>query len=905
MGLGRWALILLSTLPLLLVSLLAPVLTSGALLAFCFLQVLCHTSLEVGTSRGFLSFGLRLVLGLTLNAFLTVFLAGRDLILERGGRGEDKGGGIALPPAAIDGREELVTHTPIATLSVVVPCANESAWNVQHTVQAIWEATPGAELLEILLVDDASRPSLERQLSRAVSRSALFLTSHRARVLRNAEPRGLLRSKQRGADAAKGEAIVFLDCHVRPMEHWTEGLLEHLNADWRRVAVPLMTNLDPDTWQELQPHKGGQKMCLTWAADAFWCDGWPGDEVPLLSGGLMALTRRWWRLSGGLGPVDERMQGWGGENLDQSLRTWLCGGEIRAAENSRVAHLWRDGGKTAKATAPRYRLSEAQILRNRLRAAEAWMGPWASKVRSFEEFQVLAKRRHESYDSELQQLQRRLGCAPFANYLERFRELFRLTGLLPESVFHLQLESSEETRSDSLCLSVDPFQNFKPFLSRCIAGQAFQRWHLLGSEASGTFAVKLWNYDVCLAWYGGDFQTGMCSFFERSRFQEFAFQEELITVPRLTKVSQCLAGAPHERRAKLRSERREGLEGSAPLLASTGMGSWRLSGKWCLVPPREAQGNGDVELFLSPCSELGPKEQATLKELGTGNGFLRQLRIAGDGRCLHVKGTGMVASQCADFVSFFRVQEGRPLCEGEKPQRCLSMEGSGTGPGSLALEPCERTSDAFERQLFVQEPSQSFGSFSLRQGQGRQGHRCLIGLPQSGELQLVLAACDKASSRGAWAQTRDALVWTHRSTDSQALDSSWGLTDPQDASHCLTAERSKGGFRPWAFRPALRPCFFEDFTQRFRVGNGSIFIPSHVANQGRSRFPALCLTANSRKRSMRSMRSSVSSDLESWRLLRAEPCFEAGSRHRPKLHWRKLYEEMPLETRLLAKNRVA
>ena len=392
-------------------------------------------------------------------------------------------------------------------------------------------------------------------------------------------------------------------------------------------------------------------------------------------------------------------------------------------------------------------------------------------------------------------------------------------------------------------------------------------------------------------------QTGMCSFFPRSRFQEFAFQEELITVPRLTKVSQCLAGAPHERQAKLRPERREGLRGSTPLLASTGMGSWRLSGKWCLVPPREAQGNGDVELFLSPCSELGPKEQATLEELGTRKGFLRQLRIAGDGRCLHVKGTGMVVSQCADFHSFFRVQEGRPLCEGEKPKRCLSMEGSGTG-GSLALEPCERTSDAFERQLFVQEPSRShFGrTFSLRQG--RQGHRCLIGLPQSGELQLVLAACDKASS-GAWAQTRDALIWTQRSTDSQALDSSWGPTDPQDAGHCLTAERSKGGFHPWAFHLALRPCFFEDFTQRFTAGNGSVFIPSHVANQGRSRFPALCLTANSQKR------SSLKSDLDSWRLLRAEPCFEAGSRHRPKLHWRKLYEEMPLETRLLVKNRAS
>ena len=231
-------------------------LAHSSLSASC--KYLATTSLEVWTPRHFLSFGLRLLLGFTLNAFLTVSVAGRDLLMERR---KGKAGGIALAAAGSDGREETVTNTPITTLSVVVPCANESAWNVQHTVQAIWEAAPRAELLEILLVDDASRPSLERQLSRAVSRGALFLTSHRARVLRNPEPRGLLRSKQRGADAAKGDAIVFLDCHVRPMEHWTEGLLEHLNADWRRVAVPLMTNLDPDTWRELQPHKGGQKMC--------------------------------------------------------------------------------------------------------------------------------------------------------------------------------------------------------------------------------------------------------------------------------------------------------------------------------------------------------------------------------------------------------------------------------------------------------------------------------------------------------------------------------------------------------------------------------------------------------------------------------------------------------------------
>ena len=41
-------------------------------------------------------------------------------------------------------------------ISVVLPCANESY--VQRTVESIWANTPKEELLEIIIVDDASWP---------------------------------------------------------------------------------------------------------------------------------------------------------------------------------------------------------------------------------------------------------------------------------------------------------------------------------------------------------------------------------------------------------------------------------------------------------------------------------------------------------------------------------------------------------------------------------------------------------------------------------------------------------------------------------------------------------------------------------------------------------------------------
>ena len=315
---------------------------------------------------------------------------------------------------------------------------------------------------------------------------------------------------------------------------------------------------------------------LTWAADSFWCDGWPGDAVPLLSGGILALTRRWWQFSGGLGPTesvkeDVWLQGWGGENLDQSLRTWLCGGEIRAAQNSRVAHLWRDqGGVSVHSRAPGYVFSEAQALRNRLRAAEAWLGPWASKTRSFPEFRehlFHSKRKAKAKSLQslqrvsqsvtevsedslkqslhgLRELQRQLRCAPFEAYVKRFQTLFELVGMLPQAVFHLQLVEGGQGVSHvshvshvPLCLTADPYRNFRPFLSRCIRGLTFQRWQFrhpsgptgptgprsdsetqetqeatesdMSDAGQRTSLLKLWDYDVCLAWYGADFQASL------------------------------------------------------------------------------------------------------------------------------------------------------------------------------------------------------------------------------------------------------------------------------------------------------------------------------------------------------------------------------------------------------------
>ena len=85
------------------------------------------------------------------------------------------------------------------------------------------------------------------------------------------------------------------------------------------------------------------------------------------------MSRRWWRETGG---YDEQMRGWGGENLDQSLRSWLCGGEIVAVADSSVAHMWRT--QSDPRTATRYR-HVGNYNVNRARAVYAWYGEFAER----------------------------------------------------------------------------------------------------------------------------------------------------------------------------------------------------------------------------------------------------------------------------------------------------------------------------------------------------------------------------------------------------------------------------------------------------------------------------------------------------------------------------------------------
>ena len=63
-------------------------------------------------------------------------------------------------------------------------------------------------------------------------------------------------------------------------------------------------------------------------------------QTPAMPGGIFAVNAHWFAE---IGSFDQKMEIWGGENIDLSLRSWLCGGSMYIIPCSHVGHVFRTG----------------------------------------------------------------------------------------------------------------------------------------------------------------------------------------------------------------------------------------------------------------------------------------------------------------------------------------------------------------------------------------------------------------------------------------------------------------------------------------------------------------------------------------------------------------------------------
>ena len=196
--------------------------------------------------------------------------------------------------------------------------------------------TPLDLIGEVLVVDDGS--TLEYLVTDA---KVLVNKVPRARLIRNEDQLGEGRLRNEMARFAQYPTVVFLSPTVVCSPGWLEPLIELLRDEPLTLALPHLDNVnDPVTYDYVKT-PDELVVTMTWSLGlrVVKSHGAPVKDrlaSPASRGEVFAVTREFIRK---FGLFDEVFNDLGAENLELSLRTWLCGGMVKVAQCSHVGIL--------------------------------------------------------------------------------------------------------------------------------------------------------------------------------------------------------------------------------------------------------------------------------------------------------------------------------------------------------------------------------------------------------------------------------------------------------------------------------------------------------------------------------------------------------------------------------------
>ncbi|KAG5846584.1 hypothetical protein ANANG_G00116540 [Anguilla anguilla] len=292
--------------------------------------------------------------------------------------------------------------------SIIITFHNEARSTLLRTVRSVLNRTPVHLIHEILLVDDFSEDPDD----------CLLLTKlPKVKCLRNERREGLIRSRVRGADAARAGVLTFLDSHCEVNKDWLPPLLHRIKEDPTCVVSPVIDIINMDSFAYVAASsdlRGG----FDWSLHFKWeqlsaeqkarrVDPTEPIRTPIIAGGLFVIDKSWFNH---LGKYDTAMDIWGGENFEISFRVWMCGGSLEIVPCSRVGHVFRKKHP--------YIFPEGNAntyIKNTRRTAEVWMD-------EFKLFYYSARpaARGKPYGDVhgREELRRSLNCKSFKWYLD-------------------------------------------------------------------------------------------------------------------------------------------------------------------------------------------------------------------------------------------------------------------------------------------------------------------------------------------------------------------------------------------------------------------------------------------------------------------------------------------------------
>jgi polypeptide N-acetylgalactosaminyltransferase len=308
--------------------------------------------------------------------------------------------------------------------SILIITHEEAGCALRRTLLAVGARTPARLLEEAIVVDDAS--SIPAQQTVAAAGGLGAQPQLHVRWIRSEIRLGVVRSRTAAAAAATTPFLVFLDSHCEPQVGWLEPLLELLGRSPRVVALPVIEKLDPREWAYRpgpDPEAPPRGVIADWNLNFGWkqltreeraarlSDPIAPLRSPAMAGGVFAITRWWWNASGG---YDEHLEVWGVENIEMSLRVWMCGGQLLTLPCSRVGHVFR----TAQPFTWPNGSGALTVRKNAWRVGAVWLDDVAPAVGLGISDAAMRVLQGAPGLDERRALRRRLGCRSFRWYLQ-------------------------------------------------------------------------------------------------------------------------------------------------------------------------------------------------------------------------------------------------------------------------------------------------------------------------------------------------------------------------------------------------------------------------------------------------------------------------------------------------------
>lgn len=229
------------------------------------------------------------------------------------------------------------------------------------------------------------------------------------RIVRNDVRTGLIAARNLGGNEAAYEYIAMMDCHIKVAEGWLEEPYRLMKENYRTVVNPVVFSLNITNYEFYSALHGiGSSAGFYWSLVHRWSCAKPGTMISAGTMGEFFITKRWWTEVNGM---DKRMKQWGAENIEISLKTWLCGGRIVVAKSCFIAHGFRK--------IP-YKIDGYTIRKNYVRLAETWLGE--EYINNFYKARKLKRGSVDYGDiSENLKLKERLKCHNFSWFVKEFK----------------------------------------------------------------------------------------------------------------------------------------------------------------------------------------------------------------------------------------------------------------------------------------------------------------------------------------------------------------------------------------------------------------------------------------------------------------------------------------------------